>query len=91
MKRFEDAIRSFDVCLAHGTRRRPCTRPVDWPGVHGALRPGNLRLYAGDFRGRRTASLLAHRAWAYLFSGAAGLAVRDFNERFNLTPPTTAL
>ncbi len=87
LKRFDEAIRSFDVCLVGG-------------GPSAALYEarGLALAYSGDYdraisdytlalqMGRGTASLHTHRGWAYLFSGAPGPAERDFDDALRVNP-----
>jgi eukaryotic-like serine/threonine-protein kinase len=81
LKRFDDAIRSFDVCLARGS---PSAALYEARGLALAY-SGSYDRAIADYtlalsKGERTTSLLTHRGWAYLFSGAPGPAARDFDE-----------
>ena len=87
LKRFDEAIRSFDVCLAQGTPSASLYEARGLALAHAAPTSVRSRITPWRWRGAgATASLYSHRGWAYLFSGAPGPAARDFDEALRLDP-----
>ena len=87
LRRFDDAIRSFDICLAKGTPSAPLYEARGLALAHrGAYERAIADYTLAMGAGRPTAALYGHRGWAYLFSGAPAPAVRDFDEALRLNP-----
>ena len=88
LKRFDEAIRSFDVCLSRGT---PSTTLYVARGL-ALAHCGSYERAIADYtlalgaRPADAATLYCHRGWAYLFSGAPGPAARDFDEALRRDP-----
>jgi eukaryotic-like serine/threonine-protein kinase len=87
LKRFDDAVRSFDFCL---TRGKPTALLYEARGL-ALAHCGQFGRAIADYTlalssGRATASLYGHRGWAYLFSAAPAPAARDFDLALRLDP-----
>jgi tetratricopeptide (TPR) repeat protein len=87
LRRFDEAIRSFDICLAKG---KPSASLYEARGLALAQRGAYERAIA-DYTlalgaGRVTASIYTNRGWAYLFSGAPAPASHDFDQALRLDP-----
>ena len=77
LKRFDEAIRSFDICLARGT---PSPALYEARGLALAWR-GSYALAIADYTmalnsGQGTSSLYDNRGWAYLSSGAGSFRLK---------------
>jgi tetratricopeptide (TPR) repeat protein/tRNA A-37 threonylcarbamoyl transferase component Bud32 len=87
LKRYEEAIRSFDLCMAQGGTSAALHEArglaLFWGGSHDrAIADFTVALGLGH----PTAGLLANRGWAYLASGAAEPALRDFDAALGMEP-----
>jgi tetratricopeptide (TPR) repeat protein len=85
LRRYEEAILSFDVCLARGERSAALFEArglaLSSSGAYDrALADYTMALSLGP----PTTSLLANRGWVYLLSGAPSLAQRDFDHALRL-------
>jgi serine/threonine protein kinase/Flp pilus assembly protein TadD len=87
LRRYDEAIRSFNICLAGGDASASI---YEARGLALASRGSYDRALA-DYTmalslGKPTSSLLANRGWVYLLSGASTPALRDFDEALKLDP-----
>ena len=87
LKRFDEAIRSFDLCFRGGT---PSPSLYEARGLalayHGSYNAAIADYTMAISMGSKSASLLTHRGWAYLFSGANAPAAHDFEDALKINP-----